>query len=572
MMMIVPRTSTVLGLATLLTVLTACGSPDGSSLMEIYPAGPEIEPGRTGRFVARVAGTLDSTASWTVVESDGGTIDAEGNYTAPATEGTYTVVASVDSIGTTETTRVKVSKNLRVKVSPSAATLQVGESLAFTTSVNGSLKAVNWSLAEAEGGTIAADGVYTPPNTPGTYTIVATSAFDAKKFGTAIVTVTAAAEAAPPSATVSVAISPQTASIEAGNSVQFSAKVSGATDTSVTWSVTESGGGTVSAKGLYTAPATAGTYHLVATSTADATKSASATITVAAPPVELLSEPPPQTVTPTADDANWADVQAFGARGDGVTDDTAAFRAAAATGKNLRIPRPPAHYKLTGKVRVYGSVVGDGSMPEIRMYGANGKELYSMIEVIDYTGAGLVISGLHLNGQWDGVSTSGEWSHNILVKGSKNVTIENNVLERPFGDNILLGGEWNPRPSENIVIRNNRMSGPRRCNIALIYATGVKIDGNVLHKWNDYVTSIDLEPNPYKPGYSAYESVWNVSITNNQFDVPRQTAVLLYHFDWGYPPDGLAGGDVVITGNTGRARRFFGKEGNWVRITRSNNF
>jgi hypothetical protein len=270
----------------------------------------------------------------------------------------------------------------------------------------------------------------------------------------------------------------------------------------------------------------------------------------------------------------WVDVTTFGARarGDGVTDDTAAFRAAAATGKNLRIPRPAAHYKLTGRVRVYGSVVGDGSMPEIRMYGATGRESHAMFEVSDYSGPGLVISGLRLNGQYDGVGTAGEWSHNIMVKGSKNVTIENNILELPYGDNILLGGEWNPNPSENIVIRNNQMSGPRRCNIALIYTKGVKIYGNVLRKANDFVTSIDLEPNPYSPGYSAHESNWDVSITNNQFDVPRQTAVMLHHFDWGYPPDGLAGGDVVITGNTGRASRFFLQVGNWTGVTRSNNF
>jgi glucuronoarabinoxylan endo-1,4-beta-xylanase len=45
-----------------------------------------------------------------------------------------------------------------------------------------------------------------------------------------------------------------------------------------------SAGGGVSASGLYTAPSSGGTYHVVATSQADATKSASATVTVTAPP------------------------------------------------------------------------------------------------------------------------------------------------------------------------------------------------------------------------------------------------------------------------------------------------
>lgn len=51
----------------------------------------------------------------------------------------------------------------------------------------------------------------------------------------------------------------------------------------------EAGGGTITPTGLYTAPATAGTFHVVATSVADPTKSATATVTVtpATPQVSL---------------------------------------------------------------------------------------------------------------------------------------------------------------------------------------------------------------------------------------------------------------------------------------------
>lgn len=52
--------------------------------------------------------------------------------------------------------------------------------------------------------------------------------------------------------------------------------------TAVTWSVREgSAGGTVTPAGLYSAPATPGTYHVVATSVADPSKSAAAVVTVA---------------------------------------------------------------------------------------------------------------------------------------------------------------------------------------------------------------------------------------------------------------------------------------------------
>jgi hypothetical protein len=50
----------------------------------------------------------------------------------------------------------------------------------------------------------------------------------------------------------------------------------------------EAGGGSVTSSGLYTAPATAGTYHVKVTSQADTTKSATATITVGSSKPELM--------------------------------------------------------------------------------------------------------------------------------------------------------------------------------------------------------------------------------------------------------------------------------------------
>ena len=137
-------------------------------------------------------------------------------------------------------------------------------------------------------GAVSAAGLYAAPvaaTTPATYHVVATSIADTSKTATAVVTVPA----------VVVGISPASATVLAATALQFAATVTNAGNGAVNWSVQENGGGTASAKsGLYTAPGTGGTYTVVATSVADPSKSASATVSVPnlAATLSFVRQPP----------------------------------------------------------------------------------------------------------------------------------------------------------------------------------------------------------------------------------------------------------------------------------------
>jgi peptidoglycan/xylan/chitin deacetylase (PgdA/CDA1 family) len=78
---------------------------------------------------------------------------------------------------------------------------------------------------------------------------------------------------------VALTISPTTATMYSGMTQQFTAVVSGTSNTAVTWSTTA---GTITSSGLYTAPAVTATKtaYVTATSVADSTKKATATVTV----------------------------------------------------------------------------------------------------------------------------------------------------------------------------------------------------------------------------------------------------------------------------------------------------
>ena len=155
-----------------------------------------------------------------------------------------------------------------VSVSPTSATVQPSATKQFTATVtNATNTAVTWS---ATGGTISSSGLYTAGTSAGAFAVTAKSVQDSTKSATAAITI-------PAPQPVSVSISPASAAIFTSGTQQFTATVTNATNTAVTWSAT---GGTISSSGLYTAGTTAGSFTVTATSVQDSTKSATAAITI----------------------------------------------------------------------------------------------------------------------------------------------------------------------------------------------------------------------------------------------------------------------------------------------------
>ena len=183
-----------------------------------------------------------------------------------------------------------------VTVAPSGTTVVVGQMQPFTATVSGTTNHnVTWSVNGGAGnGAISASGVYTAPATvptPATVTVVATSQADATKSGSATLTV-----AANPSS-VTVTVTPPSASVSNFRTQQFMANVTGNANTAVTWEVNDVAGGSqklgfISTSGLYVAPSgtptksdgqgdtITTTVTVKAVSQADSTGSGTASVTV----------------------------------------------------------------------------------------------------------------------------------------------------------------------------------------------------------------------------------------------------------------------------------------------------
>ncbi|MBL9037911.1 MAG: hypothetical protein JNG84_05280 [Archangium sp.] len=266
-----------------------CGKPPTQQVtitVVIDPASVTLTTGATQAFTATVVGGATGNVLWTVEESTGGTITSEGRYTAPTTVGAFHVRAtSVDDA--TAFARATVSiipggPGVTINITPSTVTLNTGATQQFLAVASSG--GVTWSIQEgAAGGTVSAGGLYTAPNAPGTFRVVATSIEAPTVTATATVTVSDGPKA-------QVSINPSAVTLGAGQTRQFAATVTGVTNTTVTWDVQPAGSGTITTGGFYTAPTTPGVYQVVATSAAQPTASATAQVTVE--PIVVNVTPP----------------------------------------------------------------------------------------------------------------------------------------------------------------------------------------------------------------------------------------------------------------------------------------
>ena len=269
----------------------------------VSPGNTTLRAGQTQQFTATVTGAANTGVAWSVSPAVG-SISTGGLYSAPAALGSQqTVTVTATSVADTSkkaTASVTVVPPVQVTVSPSTASLAPSGTQQFTAVVTGTTNtALTWSVNGTTGGnstvgTVSNTGLYAGPASlpsPLSVTVTATSAQDPTKSATANVTVT-------PSVTVTV--SPGTASLGTGQTQQFSATVAGSLNTSVSWSVNPAVG-TISSGGLYSAPAALGTPQTVtvtATSAADPSKKATASVTVV-PPVHVTVSPSTASLAPS---------------------------------------------------------------------------------------------------------------------------------------------------------------------------------------------------------------------------------------------------------------------------------
>jgi hypothetical protein len=259
-------------------------SRSGSIAVQLSQTAVTLAPGAQQQFTATVTGTTNTSVSWSVDGTSGGsaslgTIDSTGLYKAPAQSGTH-VITAASVADSTKSASATVTVKGDITVSPATVTIEAYATQQFSATESGQANAsVNWSVDGVAGGnstvgTIDSSGLYTAPSQSGTHSVVATNATNSTDSASAPVTV------------FTFGISPNSGVLVAPSATQqFTATIQGLSDTAVSWSVDGVGGGnssvgTISTAGLYTAPNAIGSHTIGATSVAEPSSSVSTRVTV----------------------------------------------------------------------------------------------------------------------------------------------------------------------------------------------------------------------------------------------------------------------------------------------------
>jgi uncharacterized protein (TIGR03437 family) len=274
----------------LLPLCLAAAALHAQVLVTLSTSSTTLQSNQSATLTALVTGTSNTAVTWSLSPSVGtlgsGAVGTGGistnTYKAPAlisSRQTVTITAA-SAADPTQVAAVQIQLQpiaVTVLVSPSSVTLSGGQTQQFSAAVTGiSVTGVTWSISPQVGTIDANGGSYAAPlsiTTSQKVTVTATSVFDSTVTGTATITLQ-------PAAAVTVSISPTSVSLTDGQTQQFIATVTNATNTAVTWSISPQLG-TMTSAGAYTAPSpinASANITVTATSVADPSKSATASI------------------------------------------------------------------------------------------------------------------------------------------------------------------------------------------------------------------------------------------------------------------------------------------------------
>lgn len=224
-----------------------------------------------------------------------------------------------------------------------------------------------------------------------------------------------------------------------------------------------------------------------------------------------------QSVMQAGDSANVRD---FGAKGDGITDDTEAFKAAIATGLPVYVPGTEACYMISDSLYLQNSIsFADHAKLKFKVDFSIKHQCYRWKDILVVENKinqnTLYINNPQIDGGWayggcplnwgDSGFYTGDNGHAIKIKSSTNVKVIGGRLENLGGAGISCHIAPGVSPSaenyspDNIYVDGTIIDNPNGCVFSLEAGTNCTFKNIKGYKHNNFVAAIDVEPNTKWP-------------------------------------------------------------------------
>lgn len=215
----------------------------------------------------------------------------------------------------------------------------------------------------------------------------------------------------------------------------------------------------------------------------------------------------PRPVSDRLDDV--VSVKNFGAKGDGSTNDVAAFQAAADAihakgGGSVFIPYSPTCYEIFGLVIYYSNTTfySDTQATCVqKQAGNNPGAVFTVTGLTQDSYSNIHFMNFTIDGNRDNITgiVSDGGNIAIVLENASNSTVENMLIKNNYTDGIYVdcNQAGTPNVGDNVSLINNFVTNSRRNNISLICGTHTSIIGGELSyaHGGSLSTGVDVEPN-----------------------------------------------------------------------------
>ncbi|AIM36890.1 hypothetical protein KO02_09445 [Sphingobacterium sp. ML3W] len=211
-------------------------------------------------------------------------------------------------------------------------------------------------------------------------------------------------------------------------------------------------------------------------------------------------------------------VSYFGARGNGISDDTVPIQKAVNLGKDIEFLKNK-NYKVTAcamgrPITATGYLVGEGGVAlssNTIVYGNNAKitafadynqPAYNIFRIENIEN--VIVKDLELIGDRNShTGTLGEWGYGIAVLGSRNILLNNVVSKNMWGDGVNIqmlnanqAGVTQDTHCSNVTLENCIFSNNRRQGLSIEDGSTIRVSGCTFDKSNGKAPQcgIDIEP------------------------------------------------------------------------------